>query len=257
MTEQLDLFAMAAADERDQTERAHGVPSLYARRYDTISGYTDAFARWQRDWGHFASYPHSHAWHPCLTLSADDLEATDTCQASLLLADLRCTHYDTCFCVGDLLYRGFCRGCGWHSPPARDENIAVLATLDHAHPGWRDDPIVPSVPHDPGPHRGATTGGSRPSPNCTRDPDPPAGPSSPAVARTDTGPSPVGPPGEATTSPRNPSTADPRSQPTPPDERRPHNGTTQHTPQRQHTDRAPRERRRRDGHHRRPRRQRQ
>lgn len=59
MTEQLDLFAMAAADERDQTERAHGVPSLYARRYDTISGYTDAFARWQRDWGHFASYPHS------------------------------------------------------------------------------------------------------------------------------------------------------------------------------------------------------
>lgn len=154
MTEQLDLFAMAAADERDQTERTHGVPSLYARRYDTISGYTDAFARWQREWGHFASYPHSHAWHPCLTLSADALDALDTCQATLLLADLRCTHYDTCFCVGDLLYRGFCRGCGWHSPPARDENIAVLATLDHAHPGWRDDPIVPSVPHDPGPHRG-------------------------------------------------------------------------------------------------------
>ena len=256
MTEQLDLFAMAAADERDQTERTHGVPSLYARRYDTISGYTDAFARWQRDWGHFASYPHSHAWHPCLTLSADALEATDTCQASLLLTCAVPTTTPASASATSCIEDSAEAAAGTRHPHATRTlrcwpRSTTPTPAGATTPSRRPYRTIPAHTAD------ATTCGSRPSPNCTRDPGPPAGPSSPAVARTDTGPSPVGPPGEATTSPQNPLTADPRSQPTQPDERRPHNGTTQHTPQRQHTDRAPRERRRRDGHHRRTRRQRQ
>jgi hypothetical protein len=46
------------------------------------------------------------------------------------------------------VHRGACLGCGWHGPTRRDENDAVEDAHDHAMPGWRDLPVVPSPPYD-------------------------------------------------------------------------------------------------------------
>lgn len=152
MTEQLDLLDMLAADTRVYAERVHGVPSLFTLRRDSLADYDAAFTDWQHEWGSHDSYRQSHAWHPTIRDQfSGDLDPTPTCHAGMLLADLRCGHHTPCSCVGDLLYRGLCRGCGWHSPITDTENDAVLATLDHAHPGWRENPIVPAPPPDPGP----------------------------------------------------------------------------------------------------------
>lgn len=62
-------------------------------------------------------------------------------------ADLRCGHYGQdhrdCACVGDLLYKSVYAVCSWQAITA-DENTAVEAWHDHAMPGWRDLPTLPS-----------------------------------------------------------------------------------------------------------------
>jgi hypothetical protein len=66
----------------------------------------------------------------------------------VLTADLRCDcgrdrHRDKpCLCLGDLLFRGACRGCDWEGEPGADENPAAEAACDHAWPGWRALPVV-------------------------------------------------------------------------------------------------------------------
>jgi Family of unknown function (DUF6349) len=42
----------------------------------------------------------------------------------------------------DTEYRGACFGCGWIGGSRRDCNLAVEDAHDHAHPGWRELPVV-------------------------------------------------------------------------------------------------------------------
>jgi hypothetical protein len=46
-----------------------------------------------------------------------------------------------------MIYSGAC-GCGWEGPDHLGENAAVEDAHDHAWPGWRDQPLMPPVPHD-------------------------------------------------------------------------------------------------------------
>jgi hypothetical protein len=141
---QLDIFDALAdleADEKDRHERLYGIPILFASTARGIDARTAEFDAWKKRWGHFRSLCDSHAWVVETTAPS---ERTDTCQPTVLTADLRCTcdrHRDDtpCQCVGGLLYRGACTGCAWEAGDVGGENDAVNAALDHAHPGWLND----------------------------------------------------------------------------------------------------------------------
>ncbi len=141
---QLDLFGDAEAARREQ--RAAQAPCLFD--LDQV-GY---FARlgmaedWNRTYGDARSIGDAHAWTPCVTQTFNRAEPTPTCRPTILLADLRCEHYRTCSCVGDLLYRGACFACTWEGPAGDSENAAAEDAHDHAWPGWRDLPLVPRRP---------------------------------------------------------------------------------------------------------------
>lgn len=54
-----------------------------------------------------------------------------------------------CACVGDLIYRHACLGCGHVDQPHDQENAAVEDAMDHAWTGWRDLPVLAcSMPED-------------------------------------------------------------------------------------------------------------
>jgi len=96
-------------------------------------------------YGNANSNRNSHAWR--VNITCPDTP-TDRCQPTVLSADLRCDCLDECFCVGDLLYRGACRSCGWEGEPVDEENSAAEDACDHAWPGWRELPVVARVPDD-------------------------------------------------------------------------------------------------------------
>lgn len=136
-----DMIAEIAADEHTRHEQIHGIPILFASTTRGIEAREAEFDTWKQQWGHFGSICASHAWTPEPTAPN---QRTDTCQPTVLSADLRCTCYrhrtDTpCHCVGGLLYRGACTGCTFESDDFDHENDAVNAALDHAHPGWLND----------------------------------------------------------------------------------------------------------------------
>lgn len=151
--QQLDLFAMIDNDDRD-ARIATGIRSLFGLQFHCASDYEAAFERWCDDYGRMDSLRQSHAWIPDRFIPHT---ATDTCQATILDAELSCEHFraDTpCHCVVDRVYRGRCRHCGWHSEIVDNEDDAVCAALTHAHPGWHDYPVVEPAPFDDGSTQG-------------------------------------------------------------------------------------------------------
>jgi len=68
---------------------------------------------------------------------------------ALYTTDLRCEpwkhadRHESCQCVGDLMYQAICEPCEWNAITDH-ENVAVELWHDHALPGWRELPIVPS-----------------------------------------------------------------------------------------------------------------
>ncbi|WP_221936742.1 DUF6349 family protein [Skermania sp. ID1734] len=141
MGPQLDLFAELERSEREANE-ANGIPSLFGSPARGLVARQDEFEEWQRTYGSFASLCDSHAWVVEWTAPS---AVTDTCQATVLHADLRCDHDEPCYCVGDLVCRGACTGCAWEGGAVRaSEDDAVADALDHCFPGWRQSPIVVS-----------------------------------------------------------------------------------------------------------------
>ena len=200
MTIQLDLFAMAAADEQAERE-THGIPTLYAFESDDLADYDRVFDQWQQDWGRFNSIAQSHAWRFAISDSFYRPRPLSGCQPVIMHASTSCHHHrwtERCMCVGayNSPFRARCRGCTWHSELVATETDAVLAALDHTHPGWRQ---APSSDHAPSTAPKNNNGGTTKSPASTAI-APTAGPSSPPAQATATGPFPAAPPGAATTS---------------------------------------------------------
>jgi hypothetical protein len=143
---QLDLFAaIEDAKLEAPTLSIYGSPArgLVARAAEA--------AAWREEYGRFGYLARSHAWTVHITRPESP---TERCQPTVLSADLRC-HCDRfdhdrepCCCVGELMYRGACRGCGWEGQPHDEENAAAEDACDHAWPGWAELPVVAGVPEE-------------------------------------------------------------------------------------------------------------
>lgn len=137
-----DVFEAIAVDEQQRAEALYGVPKLFASTTRGPAARRAEFDQWSERWGHFNSYHDSHAWLPATCHSSDP---TPTCQATVLCVSLGCIcdHRRACECVTAHLYRGACTGCDWESDVFHEgADGGVLDALDHAHPGWREDPVV-------------------------------------------------------------------------------------------------------------------
>lgn len=124
-----------------------GAPLHFTTAFYPPSELDAAFEHWQFLHARDSVRISSRMWHRSITVA----EGGEVSGHGLLLytADLRCerwTHADreeTCMCVGELIYQSICGPCEW-SAIADRENHAVELWHDHALPGWRDLPIVPS-----------------------------------------------------------------------------------------------------------------
>ena len=120
------------------------VPKLFATTARGAQAHIAEFREWKYEFGHFDCIRVSHAW---VASPMTPTEPTDTCQPTVLHAGLWCHHgggrNKGCQCVGGGLFWAFCRGCDWEGNDRHDdETAAVFDALDHAHPGWRDSPVV-------------------------------------------------------------------------------------------------------------------
>jgi hypothetical protein len=143
---QLDLFAVIEAAKLDApTMSIYGSPArgLAARAAEA--------AAWREQHGRFGYLGRSHAWTVQIMCPESP---TERCQPTVLSADLRCDcdrfdrDREPCSCVGELMYRGACRGCDWEGQPHEAENAAAEDACDHAWPGWTDLPVVADVPEE-------------------------------------------------------------------------------------------------------------
>ncbi|WP_433717413.1 DUF6349 family protein (plasmid) [Nocardia sp. CA-084685] len=147
--EQIDIFdELKRIDDQRRAAQiaAHGLPRLYASPARGLQARAAEYTDWIARYGRFGCTYRARAWS--VTVGDPD-QPTKHCQATVLSADLRCVCYSPCHCVGALVYRGACSRCTWEGPTTTNRETAVLAALDHACPGWRNDPSV--VP-DPGDH---------------------------------------------------------------------------------------------------------
>jgi hypothetical protein len=141
---QLDLLALLA-DAEASAEPEGGATCLYGSTARGLPARTAEVEAWRARYGNLNPNRRSHAWRVHITCPD---QPTGRCQPTVLTADLRCDCLDQCSCVGDLLYRGACRGCDWEGEPRDAENPAAEDACDHAWPGWRDLPVVSPVPQD-------------------------------------------------------------------------------------------------------------
>lgn len=154
-----DLDEMILEVERNNAPAWTGAPLHFHTSYHSPAELLDAWDRWCYLNGHFDSLRLSHMWHPPAGFGAGN---TNTPGHSLLLfgVDLRCNHWgvDLDFCVGSLLYQAICAECEWNS--IGSEQDVVEAWHDHAWPGWRELPAVPtkvqSTGHEGGNSKGRT-----------------------------------------------------------------------------------------------------
>jgi len=137
---QLDLFTAI-----DEAKLEAPAPSLYGSAARGLAARAAEMQAWRSEHGNFGCLPRSHAWTVHITCPDTP---TDRCQPTVLSADLRCDcdRFEDCYCIGDLMYRGACRGCDWEGEPHEEENTAAEDACEHAWPGWRELPVVPAVP---------------------------------------------------------------------------------------------------------------
>jgi hypothetical protein len=145
LTGQLDLL-----DAIDAAKLKAPAPTLYGSPARGLAARAAEYDAWRAEHGTFGASTRSHGWTVWIT-------CPDTphgrCQPTVVSADLRCDcdrrrDEDPCCCVGDLMYRGACRGCDWEGEPGDSENAAAEDACDHAWPGWHALPVVPHVPEE-------------------------------------------------------------------------------------------------------------
>jgi hypothetical protein len=124
-----------------------GAPLHFTTTYYPPAELDAAFEHWQFLHRLDKSHTQSRMWQRAITVPAD----VDVGEHAFefFSADLRCEPWKHdkphggCLCVGDLSYMAICEPHGWHVITG-DENSSVEGWHDHAFPGWRDLPIVPS-----------------------------------------------------------------------------------------------------------------
>lgn len=146
-----ELTRLAVAD----TPWTGRCPLGYTAEYYTPSELDAALDRWKAQFGSFGWILLSHMWHPCfasdpLILEAHQLHlytAHGSCDprhgaASPGRDEANHDHTDNPL-PGAFMYQTNCPSCRWHHI-ATGERTVVEAWHDHAFPGWRALPVLPS-----------------------------------------------------------------------------------------------------------------
>jgi hypothetical protein len=125
----------------------HGAPLHFTTAYYSADDLDEAFEHWQFLHAHDTTHTNSRMWRRSITVHENGQVADHG--FVLYTTDLRCEpwkyadEYEGCLCVGELMYQAICEPCEWNGI-TDSENEAVEMWHDHALPGWRDLPIVPS-----------------------------------------------------------------------------------------------------------------
>jgi len=124
-----------------------GAPLHFTTAYYPPAELDAAFEHWQFLHTHDKTHINSRMWHRSITVPESGRVAGHG--FVLYTTDLRCQpwkhadKHETCLCVGDVMCQAICEPCEWGGIADR-ENDAVEMWHDHALPGWRGLPIVPS-----------------------------------------------------------------------------------------------------------------
>lgn len=127
-----------------------GAPLHFTVDYYSPADLEAAWKHWRFINGNFDSIARSHMWHPGSPV--DPRGEGNGHSLVNFTVDLRCDRWKhsegedgrplACSCVGDLLHQGICEPCEWHV--IGTESQIVEAWHDHAWPGWRGLPVIPS-----------------------------------------------------------------------------------------------------------------
>jgi len=127
-----------------------GAPLTYTTDYYTPAELGAAFDRYIAEHGRFACFINSHMWSPAVAVIPFE---AGTHSMHLLVANGACDVLEHSHAEGELpgegVYQANCTSCRWHSIHPH-ENEVVEAWHDHALPGWRDLPLLPSTLTRPG-----------------------------------------------------------------------------------------------------------
>ncbi|MGJ9405282.1 DUF6349 family protein [Nesterenkonia aurantiaca] len=112
-------------------------PLRFTTDYHPPDALREAYERWCEIHGRLASCQRSHMWH-----QIGGRQATTRLwghRLDVMNAELR--PYAGHHGPGVLLYQAICEFCEWHTFGSEAE--VVEDWHDHAHPGWRDLPVMP------------------------------------------------------------------------------------------------------------------
>lgn len=149
----LDELARLAVAATPWTGRC---PLGYTTDYYTPTELDAALDRWRTQYGHHGCYPFSHMWHPDL---CDQPLILEHHQLHLYNADGRCDlhiygvaspgrdqadhDHSANPLPGQLMTQSNCPACRWHHIDPSERKV-VEAWHDHAFPGWRELPVLPT-----------------------------------------------------------------------------------------------------------------
>jgi hypothetical protein len=125
----------------------HGAPLHFTTAYYPPAEFDAALDHWMFLHAHDNTHVNSRMWRQSITVP--DNTQVKRHGFALYTTDLRCEpwkhsdRHESCLCVGDLMYQAICEPCEWNVITDH-ENAAVELWHDHALPGWRELPIVPS-----------------------------------------------------------------------------------------------------------------
>lgn len=125
----IDIDDLIRQAELENAGEWHGAPLGYTADYYTPGEHQAAMDRWILEHGHFACRL-SGIWSPTLTNSA--ITADDH---NIVILSAHAPEET-------IAYQANCGPCRWHY--INTENAVIEAAHDHAMPGWRDLPILPT-----------------------------------------------------------------------------------------------------------------
>lgn len=142
-----DIEGMLHAAAAEATPDWTGAPLHFTTTYYPPAELDAAFEHWRFLYVHDKTHVNPRMWHRSITVAESNALAEHA--FVLYTTDLRCEpwkyadKHDGCTCLGELMYQAICEPCEWNGI-TDSENEAVEMWHDHALPGWRELPIVPS-----------------------------------------------------------------------------------------------------------------
>jgi len=137
------LFDLGELARRAVAEKPWvGAPLAYTTDYYDPADLDAAMDRYITQYGSFGCLPRSHMWR---RIYADVSVVTVDHAMAKFVADTRCADADHVheLLPNALMHQAICPACRWHAIGGEDE--VVVAWHDHAMPGWRTLPVLPST----------------------------------------------------------------------------------------------------------------